>query len=154
MSSHFVKAGIIFSGTVLCIVGFQAATLTQETPACYMMNSAGELMNLSEICLKQQQVLNSQRQFQSISKQIETALNSGRLEEANEGLTQLIALQPSADLYSLRAHTRMFTGDTQGAIADFEKASELFREKKDLVMANYLQQTVDNIKSGRVRINR
>lgn len=143
----------IFSAAILS--GYEAAALTQETPSCYMMNSSGEVINLMQMCLKQQQTLNSQRQLQSLYRRIETALNAGRLEEVNEGLTQLIALQPeSANLYSWRGRMRLFTGDSQGAIADFEKASELFRAKKDLVMANYLQQTVNDIKSGRVRINR
>jgi tetratricopeptide (TPR) repeat protein len=155
MSNYLVKAGIIFSGTVLCIVGFKAAALTQEMPACYIMNSSGEVINLMQMCLKQQQVLSSQRQFQSLYRQIDTALNAGRLEEASEGLTQLISLQPnSADLYSFRGHMRLFTGDLQGGIADLQKASELFRAKKDLEMANYLQQTVNDIKNGRVQINR
>lgn len=141
--------------SVAILSGYEATALTQEIPACYMRNASGELMDLGEICLKQQQVLTSQRQFQSLYRQIDTALNAGRLEEASEGLTQLISLQPnSADLYSSRGHMRLFTGDLQGGIADLQKASELFRAKKDLVMSNYLQQTITDIKSGQIQINR
>lgn len=155
MSNHLIKAGIIFSGTVLCVLGFQAAALTQDMPACYMMNSSGEVINLMQMCLKQQQFLNSQRQYQSLYRQIDTALNAGHLEEAKEGLTQLIALQPeSTGLYSFRGRMRLFAGDSQGAIADLQKASEIYRAKKDLGMSNYLQEAINDIKSGQIQINR
>lgn len=144
----------IYFGAILSVVGFEATALTQEMPVCYMMNLSGELINLSNMCLQQQQIMSSQRQLQSLYRQIETALNAGRLEEANEGLTQLIAIQPSADLYSFRGHMRLFAGDSQGAIADLQKASEIYRAKKELGMSNFLQETINDIKSGQIQINR
>lgn len=131
----------------------EATALAQNLPACYIMNSSSELIDLSEICLKQQ-VLSSQRQLHSISQKIETGLNGGRLEEAIEGLTQLIAIQPSADLYSFRGEMRFVTGDSQGAIADLQKASEMYRAKKDLARSNYLQGTINDIRDGKIQTSR
>lgn len=63
----------------------------------------------------------------------------GLYKEAFEDFTQAINLNPDfAEAYIARAHSRTGIGDKQGAVADFQKAIDIYKARGKSEIANML----------------
>lgn len=95
------------------------------------------------------QSLTSQHKIQALYKQALEFAQGGSFQEAVSYLTQVITIDPnSPKTYEYRGDMNIGAGNKQAAIADFQRAVQLYKAEGDLENANLLEQQIKEIQSA------
>ena len=147
-----VAAVVGFSGTLLCISWSEAAALAKEVPICFMTKPTTEVIDLTEMCSRKNEQhlpLSVEKQLEYLYEQTASLSQQGHLKKAVDKLTQVINIEPkSPSVYVNRGNLRLEARDLQGAVEDFQKASELYRANDNLESSSVLQQQISKIRKN------
>jgi tetratricopeptide (TPR) repeat protein len=105
-----------------------------------------QIIDLCSLCENnRQQELISTMEPQELLQQGRTLGQQGLYQEAAASFTQAIAIDPNfAEAYAFRGNLRIVQDDGQGAIEDLQKALELFKCRGDLIIANSIEQLIED----------
>lgn len=154
MSNKFFVTVLLFIGTILIFIGANFISpekiLAQDESACFMTQPSGHIVDLTEICAKEGEVagerqdLKPETEVLHLSEEALDHMLAGQFEQALDPLTQTININPSMpDVYYERGTMYITTNNPQAAIADFQKAANLYRAKGDSESADSMQQLIE-----------
>lgn len=143
---------LAFGVAVLGISYWIPSSLAQSIDSvCFMTTSSGEVISLDSICGSETGRSVQPRDpvdLSSIQAQLRQRLNSGDFQGAIESYTEFLAARPnSTEVYMNRGLLHQQTGDGQAAIADFQQASQLFREQRNEVYYRAMQERIEEVQS-------
>lgn len=131
---YFFSSIAILSATL-----FQSVAKAQEYPGCFTINSSGKVSNLNPLCRRNQEQIRIIMNAQQFYQQGRDKGRSGLYKEAFADFNQAINHEPDCvKVYILRAHARNLMEDKVGAIADFQRAMNIYRSRGQLTIADFL----------------
>ncbi len=130
----------VSSVVVSSITLFQSVAIAQEYPDCFIINSAGKVNSLHRLCKRgESHKLRIVMKAHELYQQGFERGRRGLYKEAFEDFTQAINLNPDfAEAYIARADARTLIEDKQGAVADFQKAIDIYKARGKSEIANML----------------
>jgi tetratricopeptide (TPR) repeat protein len=146
MSKKILGSVLFFIGTIIIFMGanfiFSENIAAQDNSACFMIQPSGQVVDLAEICEKRQD-LKAAVEIQRLSAEILDQMQTGQFQHALNNLTQVININPNMpDVYYERATMHIATKKPGAAIADFQKALDLFRTMGDSESADSMQNLI------------
>jgi tetratricopeptide (TPR) repeat protein len=154
MSKKFVVVVLLCIATVFVFTGaslfFSENTTAQDEPTCYLTQPSGGTVDLTEVCVRQQEAKERQngesKEMLRLSRDVLDHMQKGQFQSAINKLTQVININPNLpEVYYERGTMYVATNNSRTAIADFQKAASLYRASGDLYSADSMQQLIEQI---------
>lgn len=146
MSKKLLVFVFFLIGTIIIFMGanfiFSEKITAQDNSVCFMIQPSGQVVDLAEICEKRQDV-KAVREIQRLSAEALDQMQKGQWQQALNNLTQIININPNMpDVYYERGTMNIATKNPRVAIADFQKALDLFRAMGDSERADSMQELI------------
>jgi tetratricopeptide (TPR) repeat protein len=118
----------------------------QGQTADILTQPSGQIINLGSLDNSDpQQQLTGMMNAQELFEQGRAFGKQDLYQEAEVSFTQAIAIDPNfAEAYAFRGNLRGVQENVQGAIEDLQKALEIFKARGDLILANSMQQLIED----------
>jgi tetratricopeptide (TPR) repeat protein len=153
VSKNFFVSILLFIGTIVIFIGANLISpeyiIAQDESVCFMTQPSGQVVDLSEICRRREETagerqdLKAEMETQRFSAEALDQMQRGQFQQALDNLTQVISINPSMpEAYYERGTMHIATNNPQAAIADFQRAIDLYRAKGGSESVDSLQQLI------------
>jgi tetratricopeptide (TPR) repeat protein len=152
VSRNSFAAVLLFIGTILIFIGanfIHPENIAAQEPVCFMVQPLGKVVDLSNICTRKKEAgnrqdLKAEMEIQRLSVEALDEMQRGQFQQALDGLTQVININSNMpEVYYERGTMHIATKNPQAAIADFQRAANLYRTIGDSQSADSMQQLVE-----------
>lgn len=128
----YLAVAILSSTAIICPGILYSVTKAQAQSNCYMVDSSGNVNNLSGVCTPNNQaqksvVMSSAKEFFQRGRELDV---QGQSQEAIAEYTRAIEVDPNyAEAYFYRGNTLALVGQPLKGIKDLQKAAAIFESR-------------------------